>query len=133
MRCMLRSTRPLDLALPVMDAFRRLGWLLRQRDFRRLVGVRVPTQGADAVIQVGMASYVLFNPQNPPNAWAIATVIALAILPFSVVGPLISPILDRFARQRIVIVCDLVRLGLAVAMALLVGGARVSGAWQPWL
>ena len=116
-----------------MDAFRRLGWLLRQRDFRRLVGVRVPTQGADAVIQVGMASYVLFNPQNQPNAWAIATVIALAILPFSVVGPLISPILDRFARQRIVIVCDLVRLGLAVAMALLVGGARVSGAWQPWL
>ena len=68
MRCMLRSTRPLDLALPVMDAFRRLGWLLRQRDFRRLVGVRVPTQGADEVIQVGMASYVLINPQNQHNA-----------------------------------------------------------------
>lgn len=116
-----------------MDALRRWRGLLRRPAFARLVGVRVLTQGADATIQVGMASYLLFNPQNQPNAWAIATVIALVMLPFSVVGPFVSPILDRFARQRIVIVCDGLRLALVSAMAVLVGGELVHGGWQIWL
>lgn len=116
-----------------MNALDRWRRLLRQPAFARLVGVRVLTQGADATIQVGMASYLLFNPQNQPNAWAIAAVIALVMLPFSVVGPFVSPILDRFARQRIVIVCDALRLALVAGMAVLVGESLVSGGWQIWL
>ena len=98
-----------------VDALRRLAQLLRHPAFRRLVAVRTLSQGGDAVVQVGMAAYILFSPQTQPNAWAIAAVIALVMLPFSVVGPFVSPILDRFPRQRIVVVCDLIRLVLAIA------------------
>jgi len=98
-----------------VEALRRLAQLLRHPAFRRLVAVRTLSQGGDAVVQVGMAAFILFSPQSQPNAWAIAAVIALVMLPFSVVGPFVSPILDRFPRQRIVVVCDLTRLVLALA------------------
>ncbi|MGI5951290.1 MAG: MFS transporter [Brooklawnia sp.] len=113
-----------------MNALRRLARLLRHAGFRRLTAVRVLSQGGDAVVQVGMTAYVLFSPQSQANAWAVAAVIALIAVPFSVVGPFVSPILDRFARQRVVIVADVVRVVLAVSIALLVGMGAVTGAWQ---
>lgn len=113
-----------------MDALRRLIRLMRHPGFRRLVMVRALSQGGDAIIQVGMASYILFNPQSQTNAWAIAAVIALIMLPFSVVGPFVSPILDRFSRQRIVVTCDLTRMVLALAMTALVVTGHVGLAWQ---
>lgn len=113
-----------------MSALRRLARLLRHPGFRRLTAVRVLSQSGDAVVQVGMAAYILFNPQSQANAWAVAAVIALITVPFSVVGPFVSPILDRFWRQRTVIVADLVRLGLAFGTAVLVGTGQVRGIWQ---
>ncbi|MGL5248969.1 MAG: MFS transporter, partial [Brooklawnia sp.] len=113
-----------------MDALRRLAQLLRHPAFRRLVAVRTLSQGGDAVVQVGMAAYILFSPQTQPNAWAIAAVIALVMLPFSVVGPFVSPILDRFPRQRIVVVCDLIRLVLAIASFVVVVSGGAAGSRQ---
>ncbi len=52
------------------------------------------------------------------------------MLPFSVVGPFVSPILDRFDRRRTVIVCDLARLGLAITTAVAVAAGLVVGRWQ---
>lgn len=102
--------------------------LLRHRRFRRLVAVRLASQGGDAVVQVGMAAYILFSPQNQPDAWAVAAMIALLMLPFSVVGPFVSPLLDRFARQRTVIWTDAVRCVLALGTAVLVLTGQASGA-----
>ena len=113
-----------------VDALRRLAQLLRHPAFRRLVAVRTLSQGGDAVVQVGMAAYILFSPQTQPNAWAIAAVIALVMLPFSVVGPFVSPILDRFPRQRIVVVCDLIRLVLAIASFVVVVSGGAAGSRQ---
>ena len=112
-----------------MDALRRLARLMRHAGFRRLVIVRAFSQGGDAVVQVGMAAYLLFSPQSQPNAWAVTAVIALVMLPFSVVGPFVSPILDRHARQRVVVVCDLLRMVLAIIMTAMVvtGHAGVAG------
>lgn len=116
-----------------MESWRRLARLLRHSAFRRLVTLRVASQGADAVVQVGMASYILFSPQSQPNAWAVAAVIAMVMMPFAVIAPFVSPILDRFSRQRIIIGCDLTRVAMAITMAILVGGGWVSGRWQAGL
>jgi hypothetical protein len=109
-----------------LDGLRRL-W--RHRPFRRLLGVRVATQSADGLTQVATAAYVLFSPQSQPDAWSIVTILAIALLPFSFLGPFVSGLLDRWNRRQVVVFTDLTRaivcLGLA---ALIVGGDR--GGWH---
>ena len=61
--------------------------LWRHQKFRRLVGVRAVAQTSDGMVQVGLASYVLFSPYQQPDGWSIATVLAITLLPFSVLGP----------------------------------------------
>lgn len=122
-----------DLRWVVMYTLRRLKRLLRHPGFRRLVIVRTFSQGGDAVVQVGMATYLLFSPQSQPNAWAVAAVIALVMLPFSVVGPFVSPILDRHDRRRVVVISDLTRMTLAAGMTVLVVTGRTGASWQALL
>lgn len=95
-----------------------------------MVLVRLCTQGGDTTFQVGMASYLLFNPQHQPNAWAVAGVIALVVLPFTFVGPFVSPVLDRHWRKQTVVICDLVRGLASLAMAATIGTHSVGGGWQ---
>ncbi len=108
-------------------------YLVGSQEFRRMVYVRILTQGADALVQVAMASYVLLNPQNQPNAWAIAGVIALLIMPFSLIGPFISPLVDRFQRRQIVIICDVVRLIWCAGLAYLIASGHIDSWWTPVL
>ncbi|MVA74586.1 MFS transporter [Auraticoccus sp. F435] len=103
--------------LEFVQALRRL-W--RHQLFRRLLAVRIATQASDGILQVGMASYLLFNPQTQTSAWAIAGVLAITLLPFSVVGPFVSGILDRWDRRQVVLVADALRIGLGLVLAALV-------------
>ncbi|MDN5803284.1 MAG: MFS transporter [Microlunatus sp.] len=104
-----------------MEFVRSLRHLLRHRLFRRLLAVRVATQTADGVLQVALASYVLFSPQRQPDAASVAAVLAITLLPFSVLGPFVGVVLDRWSRRQILVVLDLTRAVLAVGLALLVG------------
>lgn len=110
-----------------MEFVRALKRLWRHPLFRRLFAVRIATQASDGVLQVGMASYVLFSPQRQPDAWSIAAVLAITLLPFSVLGPFVSVVLDRWNRRQVLVWCDALRIGLALALAALVlvgaGGA----------
>ncbi|MBT0883709.1 hypothetical protein KJQ99_10075, partial [Campylobacter sp. 2018MI13] len=99
--------------------------LWRRRDFRKILGVRVATQAADGTLQVGMASYVLLSPEQQPDAWSIAMVLAITLLPFSIIGPFVSVVLDRWSRQRILVYTDGLRCLIAVGLGILVwNGAR---------
>ncbi|MGA4506647.1 MFS transporter [Propionibacteriaceae bacterium G1746] len=84
------------------------------------MAVRITTQAADGTLQVGMASYVLFSPEEQPNALAIAAVLAITLLPFSVIGPFVSVVLDRWPRQRVLAITDAIRGVIALALAALV-------------
>jgi MFS family permease len=85
----------------------------------------VSTQAADGTLQVGLASYVLLSPEQQPDAWSIAMVLAITMLPFSIIGPFISLLLDRWPRQRILVGTDGLRCVIALAVGVLVwGGAR---------
>ena len=63
---------------------RSLRQLWRHRYFRRLLAVRVAVQSCDGVLQVALASYVLFSPERQPDAASIAVVLATTMLPFSI-------------------------------------------------
>ncbi len=113
-----------------MEFVRSLRQLWRHRLFRRLLAVRVATQTADGVLQVALASYVLFSPQRQPDAASVATVLAITLLPFSILGPFVAVVLDRWSRRQILVVLDLCRAGLAIALAAIVAtGLRTVG-WE---
>jgi MFS family permease len=86
-----------------------------------LLAVRVCAQTGDALVQMGMLGYAIFSPQHQPSAWAIAEVLAVTYLPFSLIGPFISNLLDRWPRVRIAMVCDALRVLSCLLIAYLVG------------
>ena len=112
--------------MKLIPALRRL-W--RHAAFRRLLTLRVLSQAADGTLQVGMASYLLFSPQSQPDAWAIAGVLALTLLPFTVIGPFVSPLLDRWSRRDVALYSDVTRAALSLVLGVTIFSGATSGVW----
>ena len=93
--------------------------LLRGKWFRRLFTVRVASQLSDGVFQVALASYALFSDDQPSPA-AIATALAVVLLPFSVLGPFAGVLLDRWSRRQVLARANFARVGIAAAIAVVV-------------
>ncbi|MGA4850004.1 MFS transporter [Streptomyces sp. G5(2025)] len=93
--------------------------LLRLRDFRRLLAVRLISQGADGVYQVALATYVVFSPEKQASAGAIASAMAVLLLPYSLVGPFAGVLLDRWQRRQVFLYGNSLRAALAVLTAVL--------------
>jgi MFS family permease len=102
-----------------MSVVRDLRVLLRFRDFRRLLSVRLLSQGADGVYQIALAAYVVFSPEKQTSATAIASAMAVLLLPYSLVGPFAGVLLDRWRRRQVFLYGNLVRALLASATAVL--------------
>ncbi|WP_210585449.1 MFS transporter [Streptomyces sp. GESEQ-35] len=102
-----------------MAVVRDLRVLLRFQGFRRLLAVRLLSQGADGVYQVALASYVVFSPEKQTSATAIASAMAVLLLPYSLVGPFAGVLLDRWRRRQVLLYCGLLRALLATATAAL--------------
>ncbi|GGW52967.1 MFS transporter [Streptomyces lucensis JCM 4490] len=102
-----------------MPVVRDLRVLLRLRNFRRLLYVRLLSQGADGVYQVALAAYVVFSPEKQTSASAIASAMAVLLLPYSVVGPFAGVLLDRWRRRQVFVYGNGLRALLAVATAVL--------------
>ncbi|MEU1478686.1 MFS transporter [Streptomyces sp. NPDC001668] len=102
-----------------MPVVRDLRVLIRFRDFRRLLTVRLLSQGADGVYQIALAAYVVFSPEKQTSATAIASAMAVLLLPYSLVGPFAGVLLDRWRRRQVFLYGNLVRALLASATAVL--------------
>lgn len=101
-----------------------LRWLLRARGYRRLVAVRVASQLGDGLLQAGLATSLLFSPQRAASASAVAASFVVVLAPFTIIGPWVGVLLDRWSRQRILVVGSLVRAVLgAVQVVIVVAGA----------
>jgi MFS family permease len=82
--------------------------------------VRVLGQVGDGVVQAALASYALFgDTQADPVELAVAA--AVVLLPYSVLGPFVGVLLDRWSRRQVLLVGNLVRAAVVVVVALLVG------------
>jgi hypothetical protein len=94
--------------------------------FRRLYLVRLAGQFGDGVFQASLAGAVLFNPERSAQASDIAAGFAVLLLPYSLVGPFAGVVIDRWSRQRILLLANAVRavavLGIAAEIAADVGG-----------
>jgi MFS family permease len=110
-----------------MSAIRDLRHLMTGAGFRKLAVTRLISQLGDGMFQAGLASLLFFDPTKQSSAADIALGFVLLLGPFTLVGPFVGPLIDRWQRQRILLWSNLVRLGLAGVL----WGATVLGgpAW----
>ncbi|MFF7719881.1 MFS transporter [Streptomyces luteogriseus] len=103
-----------------MAVVRDLRVLLRFQGFRRLLAIRLLSQGADGVYQVALAAYVVFSPEKETTAAGVASAMAVLLLPYSLVGPFAGVLLDRWRRRQVLLFGSLLRALLALVTALLI-------------
>ena len=75
---------------------------------------------ADGIFQSALASFLLFSPERQADPMGAALAFALVLVPYSVVGPFVGTILDRFSRQRALLISNLIRTVTLSFIALLI-------------
>lgn len=108
------------VTLALMPVVGDLRVLLRLRDFRNLLAVRLFSQAADGVYQVALATYVVFSPEKQTSPAAIASAMAVLLLPYSAIGPFAGVLLDRWRRRQVFLYGNLLRALLACVTAVLI-------------
>ena len=94
--------------------------LLRDVKLFRLLRVRWTGQLTDGIFQSALASFVLFSPERQASAVNAAVAFTVVLLPYSIVGPFVGTILDRFSRQRAIFYANLTRAITLVIIAFLI-------------
>lgn len=95
------------------------------RDFRALLSVRLVGQCGDGAFQAALFGAAFFNPDKATSAGAAAAAFTILLLPYSIVGPFAGVVLDRWSRQRILLLANGCRAALVGVVAL---SLRESGA-----
>ena len=98
--------------------------LLRDVKLFRLLRVRWTGQLTDGIFQSALASFVLFSPERQASAINAAVAFAVVLLPYSLVGPFVGTILDRFSRQRAIFFANLTRAITLLIIAFLIFNNR---------
>lgn len=93
---------------------------ISRADFRRLFAVRISAQWADGVFQASLTGAVLFNPERGATATDVAAAFAVLLLPYSLLGPFAGVLLDRWSRQRVLLVANLLRCAQVAVVAALI-------------
>ncbi|HEV3475400.1 MAG TPA: MFS transporter [Actinomycetota bacterium] len=79
----------------------RLREILQSRGFRRLLGAQLLSQVSDGLYQIALASMLIFGFEPGQTPAQVTKVLAVTLLPFSLVGPFTGPFIDRFSRRSI--------------------------------
>lgn len=89
--------------------------------FRRLLAVRLVGQVADGLLQIGVAGFVFFSPERAAEPGRVAVGLAVLLLPYSLVGPFVGVLIDRWSRRQVLLVANITRAVGLLALAVLVG------------
>jgi len=89
-------------------------------NFVRLYGTRLVSAIADGIFQAGLASFVFFSPEKATTPGKTAAAFAALLLPYSILGPFVGVFLDRWRRQRVLVVGNVVKVVLVLVVAGLV-------------
>lgn len=93
--------------------------LIRDAKLIRLLRVRWTGQLTDGIFQSALASFILFSPERQASAVNAAVAFAVVLLPYSIVGPFVGTVLDRFSRQRAILFANLTRSVTLIVIAFL--------------
>ncbi|MEJ6493764.1 MAG: MFS transporter [Actinomycetes bacterium] len=95
---------------------------IRHANARELLGVRIFGQAGDGLLQTALATFVLFSPQRESDPRKIALAFGILLLPYSVIGPFVGVLIDRWSRRTILIRANLVRVITMLAIAIVITG-----------
>src|SRR5919106_4964246 len=90
--------------------------LARNRRFLRLLAVQGLSQASDGLYQIAVAAVVIFEVSAAQTPAQVTKVLAVTLLPFSLVGPFTGPFIDRFSRRSILVGTSAVRTGLILLL-----------------
>ncbi|MGH2784700.1 MAG: MFS transporter [Actinomycetota bacterium] len=94
--------------------------------FRRLVVTRVTSQIGDGLFQLAAADLLLFDDPGDNPALKLTALVALTLIPFSVVVPFVGVFIDRWDRRKILTYTPFFRAGLAALLPLTIFGTSES-------
>ncbi|WP_278313947.1 MFS transporter [Lolliginicoccus levis] len=81
----------------------------------RLAVTRWLNQFGDGFFQAALGGAILFNPERNTDPRAIAAGFVLLLLPYSLIGPFVGVLLDRWDRRWVLVWAMIVRMVLTVA------------------
>ena len=90
------------------------------RNLYKLLRVRWMGQITDGIFQSALAAFILFSPERQPDAIRAALAFAVVLLPYSLVGPFVGVVLDRFSRKRVIAFANLFRATNLLVIAYLI-------------
>lgn len=99
-----------------MSGLRDLRAVAGRRGFRRLISAQVVSQAADGLYQIALAAVLIFDVSVAKTPGQVTKLLAVTLIPFSVVGPFTGPFIDRFSRRSILVGSSVVRAGLTLAL-----------------
>jgi MFS family permease len=89
----------------------------------RLLIARLAGQCADGVFQAALFAAIAFNPEHQASPLLMAGSLAVLFGPYSILGPLLGSLLDRWDRRLVLLWANVVRaLLIVVSAALLASG-----------
>lgn len=95
------------------------GWRQSRRllagPLRPLVAGQMLGQAADGLAQIAFAQVVLFEAGRGATPWELTKLLAVTLLPFSLVGPFAGLVIDRWDRRRVMVVVSIARAVLVLA------------------
>jgi MFS family permease len=95
--------------------------LLGNKGYDRMLGAQLLSQAADGLYQIALASVLIFGLDAARTPAQVTKVLAVTYIPFSLVGPLTGPFIDRFSRRSILVGTSVVRCVLTILLIPAIG------------
>ncbi len=109
---------------------RGLDLIFHKRDFGLLMGVQFASQAGDGIVQAALAKVVAFGGQegfdleNARDPEELLRIVLYVLVPYTILSPFFGVVIDRWERQRLLFLSNVVR-ALPIAAIALLGSADI--------
>jgi MFS family permease len=90
--------------------------------FLRLLTMQGLSQASDGLYQIAVAAVVVFDVSAGQTPAQVTKVLAVTLLPFSLVGPFTGPFIDRFSRRSILVGASALRVLITLSLIPAIAG-----------
>ena len=99
-----------------VTTWQRVGEVFAGEGFRALVATRFSSQLGDGLFQLAAAKLLLFDHPGPNPALTLTGLVAVTLIPFSLVVPFVGVFIDRWDRRKILTYTPIARAALAALL-----------------